>query len=297
MTRPVSVSEQLTHCTVRIVCQTLSGEESVGTGFFFKFLEEGDAEDTHLPVIITNKHVIEGAQWGDFYLNIADENGAQIHGARERFRLGEFEAGWIKHPDPGVDLCFLPLGNVMRLFYQAQRKRIYFMALGKEIIPTAEQLEGLAALEDIVMVGYPIGLWDKVNNMPIIRRGITATHPKLPYNGREEFMIDAACFPGSSGSPVVLYNETGYIDRNLSRFVPEPRVYLLGVLYAGPQFTATGEIEIVDVPTQKRPIAFSDIPMNLGYVIKSRRIVELEDIMRELMKNASPADPVPWGST
>jgi hypothetical protein len=34
--------------------------------------------------------------------------------------------------------------------------------------------------------------------------------------------------------------------------------------------------------------------MNLGLVIKSRRILELEDVMRELMKNAPPADPVPW---
>ncbi len=290
----LSVPDQLTHCTIRIECQTLSGEMSVGTGFFFKFLQKGDADDSHVPVIITNKHVVEGAQWGDFYLNIADEDGAQIPGARERFRLGEFEAGWIKHPDPGVDLCFLPLGNVMRTFYQAQRKHIYFIALGKQTIPTAEQLAGLTALEEVVMVGYPIGLWDEVNNMPIVRRGVTATHPNLHYNGREEFMIDAACFPGSSGSPVVLYNETEYIDRSLGRFVSEPRLHLLGVLYAGPQFTATGEIQVVDVPTHKRPIAFSDIPMNLGLVIKSRRIIELEDIMREMMSNAPPADPVPW---
>lgn len=297
MTRPSSVAEQLTHCMIRIECQAPSGETSVGTGFFFKFLQEGDPGDTHVPVIITNKHVIEGAEWGRFYLNIAEEDGTLIKGAHEHFTMGGFEEGWIKHPDPNVDLCFLPLGYLMRAFYQAQGKRIYFMAIGKDTIPTPEQLEGLSALEDVVMVGYPIGLWDQVNNMPIIRRGITATHPKLPYNGREEFMIDAACFPGSSGSPVVLYNEMGYIDRGLSQFVPEPRVYLLGVLYAGPQFTATGDIEVVDVPTKKRPIAFSDIPMNLGYVIKSQRIVELEDIMRELMRNAPPANPVPWGAT
>src|SRR5215212_3416876 len=173
MPRPLSMSEQLTHCTVRIECQSLSGEISLGTGFFFKFLQAGDAGDTHVPVIITNKHVIEGAQWGDFYLNIADETGAQIPGARERFRIGEFEAGWIKHPDSAVDLCFLPLGPVMRLFHQAQRKLIYFIALGTDTIPTAEQLAGLTALEDVVMVGYPTGIWDQVNNMPIIRRGIT----------------------------------------------------------------------------------------------------------------------------
>ncbi len=44
------------------------------------------------------------------------------------------------------------------------------------------------------MIGYPNGIWDEANNMPIIRRGITATHPNFNYNGKPEFMIDAACF-------------------------------------------------------------------------------------------------------
>ena len=292
----LSISEQLTHCTIRIECQSQSGNVSLGTGFFFKFLQEGNDGDTHVPVIITNKHVIEGAEWGRFYLNIADEKGVLITGKHEQFSIGEFESAWIKHPDPSVDLCFMPLAQVMRLFYQAQRKRIYFIALGKKLIPTEEQLAELTALEDIVMVGYPTGIWDKVNNMPIIRRGITATHPNLPYNGKNEFMIDAACFPGSSGSPVLLFNETGYIDRNLGGFLAgAARLYLLGVLYAGPQFTATGEIKVVDVPTQQRSIAFSNIPINLGLVIKAHRIIEMENMMRELMKDAPPrTEPEPW---
>lgn len=52
------------------------------------------------------------------------------------------------------------------------------------------------------MVGYPDGIWDEFNNQPIVRRGITATHPKNDFNGKGEFLIDAVCFPGSSGSPV-----------------------------------------------------------------------------------------------
>lgn len=33
-------------------------------------------------------------------------------------------------------------------------------------------------MEDVVMIGYPIGLSDTYNHKPIIRRGITASHPK-----------------------------------------------------------------------------------------------------------------------
>lgn len=60
------------------------------------------------------------------------------------------------------------------------------------------------------MIGYPNGLWDSQNNLPIIRRGITATSVKKDYNGKKEFLIDAAVFPGSSGSPVFIFNEGSY---------------------------------------------------------------------------------------
>ena len=58
-------------------------------------------------------------------------------------------------------------------------------------------------VEDVLMIGYPNGLWDTTHNMPIIRRGTIATDIKLDYNEKKEFVIDAACFPGSSGSPVL----------------------------------------------------------------------------------------------
>ena len=40
------------------------------------------------------------------------------------------------------------------------------------------------------MIGYPNGLWDKVNGLPFFKRGMTATHPYINYNGREEFVMD-----------------------------------------------------------------------------------------------------------
>ncbi len=161
---------------------------------------------------------------------------------------------------------------------EAKGKDLFYLPLDMTLIPTEERLAELSALEDVVMIGYPNGIWDSVNNKPIFRKGITATHPIFDYNGKKEIMIDMACFPGSSGSPVFILNEGGYRDRNGNTYVGKSRLLILGTLYAGPQHTATGEIRIINVPTTQRPIALSGIPNNLGVIIKASRIVELEDL-------------------
>lgn len=124
------------------------------------------------------------------------------------------------------------------------------------------------------MVGYPNGLWDKTNNLPIFRKGITATHPKYDYNGREEFLIDAACFPGSSGSPVLHLDVGNYVRSGI--LYRGDRVTLLGILYAGPHYTISGEIEIINVPTVQKPVALTRIPNNLGIIIKSHKILDFQ---------------------
>lgn len=59
--------KNIIHSTVRIECQTNDGI-STGTGFFFQFLYN-EKERTHIPCIVTNKHVIKGAITGKFYLS------------------------------------------------------------------------------------------------------------------------------------------------------------------------------------------------------------------------------------
>ena len=146
------------------------------------------------------------------------------------------------------------------------------------LISDDDKLKELSALEDIVMIGYPNGIWDEVNNKPIIRKWVTATHPCLDYNGKKELMIDAACFPGSSGSPVFILNEGSYTDKLGNTYMGQTRVFLLGTLYAGQQHTTEGEIKIINVPTSQLPISISRIHNNLALVIKAERIKELEQL-------------------
>jgi hypothetical protein len=176
--------------------------------------------------------------------------------------------------------------------------KTYFLApLQTGLIPSVEELADLPAMIDIVLVGYPNGLWDEKNNQPLFRSGITATHPQLDYNGRPEFVIDAACFNGSSGSPVFLVELGRTISRKSGIMIGPSRVKLLGVLYAGPQHVATGEVLVVPIGT--KAITRTGIPNNLGYVVAARALLDFEHTLRHLVKTGRLPErnhPCPCGS-
>ena len=59
-----------------------------------------------------------------------------------------------------------------------------------------------------------------------------------------------------------------------------PRLKLLGILYAGPQHSVIGKVEVVDVPVVDRAVAFSRIPNNLGRVVKATQLKAFDDLLR-----------------
>lgn len=267
-------AEQLMYATIRLESDLGNGNVVTGTGFFFYYQDS-------IPVIITNKHVIKGGKTGSFVFTQRDGRGLPIRKKHQRVVCDEFESRWIMHPDQDVDLAAFPIAPILHRM-QAEQKNTFFQYLDETLIPDSETLSGLLGVEDIVMIGYPNGLWDEANNMPIIRRGITATNPKLDYNGRPIFLIDCACFPGSSGSPVLIYNPSGHTDASGTLHLGGQRLFLLGVLYAGPQHVVNGEVSVVDAPYAQVPIAQMKIPNNLGFVIKAEKILDFLPILLKI---------------
>lgn len=278
MSEYVNPVEELVHSTLRIECETPQGVSS-GSGYFYAFLE-GDG-GVHVPCIVTNKHVIKGATKGNFFLSVKDEQGKPDLGKHFPVVFDNFESMWIGHPDLNVDLAVFPLGPI---FNQAEQQgiKLHYVMLGKNVKANDQLLNTLPTMEEIIMIGYPNGIWDEKHNLPIIRKGITATHPKLPYNGKPEFMIDAACFPGSSGSPVFLANIGSFVS-DTGALCAGTRISLLGTLYAGPQHTAAGEVRVVNVPTANKPISISTIPNNLGLVIHASKLDDFEPILQKIV--------------
>lgn len=277
----LSLMEQILFCTTRIETSDKNGNNYSGTGFFFSFKLD---ETTTIPLIITNKHVVKRMSEGRFLFTVADKDGNPEYKNHHAIEFFNFEEAWIFHPDDNVDLCVLPLANVLRAA-KSHGISLFYKTFTDDMIPNSKVLATIDAMEDIIMIGYPNGLWDSVNNMPILRKGITATNIKYDYNGKKEFVIDAACFPGSSGSPVIMCNLGEYKDKQGTIHYGATRVLLLGVLYAGPQMSISGEVKVISVPTaNQKVISQSCIPNNLGFVIKAECINGFRSILEGYLK-------------
>ena len=85
-----------------------------------------------------------------------------------------------------------------------------------------------------------------------------------------------ACFPGSSGSPIYILNETSYSDKKGNMYMGK-RVILIGILYAGPRYNAQGDLIVTTIPTHQKIQTTTPMMINLGYYIKAHELQEFED--------------------
>lgn len=273
MNKKMSLSEMITYSTVLIKCLYSDGTRGSGTGFIINLCQNKET-DRCVPVLITNNHVVENSVQTVFEFCKADDDGNPID--TEPFIFTYEGNAWVHHPNKDVDLRCLFLAEALNQL-QRTKTRIFYLPLDTSLIPTSEQLSQLSAMEDVVMVGYPIGLSDTYNHKPIIRRGITSSHPNKDYQGKKEILLDMACYPGSSGSPVFILNQGAFTT-------PEGlsvgnRIFLLGVLYGGHEYDVRGVLQFTNLPTIPAPL--TSIPINLGILIKSERILEFEDMIKK----------------
>lgn len=275
----MTFSEMLSYSTTKITSYYDNEDKTnygtgTGTGFFIDFNID-NTEGTCQPVIITNKHVVKNAKKISYSVCRRNTNNEPLD--KERFTVDLVSFKIINHPDNNVDLCAIPISEVQNQL-KLNNIHTFNYKITTDIIISKDEVNKSSTMEDIIMIGYPNGLEDTYNNKPIIRRGITSTHMKFDYNGKKEFLIDMACFPGSSGSPIFFCNDSTYTTPE-GLFVGS-RIKLLGILYAGPQHTGTGDVIFENIPTNPKTIF--NIPNNLGLVIRAERIRELEKIMENM---------------
>lgn len=266
------ISDRLRYLTVRILTSknNTTNWTGSGTGFFYLFSKA----DQIIPLLITNKHVLDGANAiGLTFHQVAENSDKPLPGAGRLISFQSNQVSIIRHHDPHVDLAAIAINPLIEHATNNEGWTPYIKCLDKSVLPSAQMIADFSALEDVVMVGYPIGIVDAVNNFPIVRRGITSTPYTANYQGKREFLADIPVYGGSSGSPIFVMNEGSWSTVN--GLAMGTRFALIGVLYAGHTETIDGHIVAEPIPTNLTPVAKVRHMINLGLCIKSVLIEEL----------------------
>lgn len=258
--------------------------QSIGTGFIFehKWNSPKDGAELTGMFLVTNKHVIANTTHGNFHMTRSAKNNDLTPELGRPIQVNvdtkEWQ-WWMGHPDKNVDVAVLPLNPIFQRL-KDESKIPFFSCISANILPDNDTLARLNPIEDIVFVGYPNNVFDRTNNLPIARRGITATPPSVDYDGNPTFLIDASVFPGSSGSPVFIYNAGSWLEESRGVLGSE-RVLFLGILSSVFYRVSDGSLEFREIPTGIHPVPVNREMIDLGVVYKASTIIEtIECLLR-----------------
>ncbi len=215
-------------------------DSSLGSASGFFYESESDL------YLITNRHVVIDESRAHYPSHLQ----LRLHGlanltevvAVDVALMAEGVPRWIEHQQGGIDVVAISLSaNQLR-----QVATVLTFGPG-DLVPEDVKL-GWA--QDVVIVGYPLGFYDDVFNLPIMRRATVASAYGVPFRGAPRFLIDAQLHEGTSGSPVVSTPQTMIQRGNTMVLGPQRTSFLLGVhsaslsLVMQPRNTDTaGEVE------------------------------------------------------
>lgn len=251
---------QIIFTTVPIWVEKLDGNMSVGTGFYY---QKKIDDNVSIPFIVTNAHVVENAKQGIVALIRKKD---EIPLLTEKVNASIPGEMLTKYIDKQNDLAIFPIGPILNQL-KVNNIDIFYRTIDESIIPNNDVISNLSAVEEITFIGYPSGIFDKKNNTPLVRKGITATPIWNDFNGKETFLIDAGVYPGSSGSPVLVINNGSYSTGD--GIAIGTRLYFLGVI--------TDTIQRIEDKNV-------NVYLGLGQVVKSSLVKKLVDRISHEMR-------------
>jgi len=236
------------------------GGQSIGTGFLcvVPLEESGSVEGPVMRFLVSNRHVFVNPSYSisfGFHQNRPRTREPDVSNWNEH-RLDDFSAVYFAHPDSAVDLACINVTG-----FTGDEHGVYTKQTPIDRLIELD-LSTIAPGEEIWYAGYPDGLFDQVNNLPILRKGFLASIPTVPFNGRPQILADANIQSGSSGSPVYIS-----LDHTF---------HFLGVVTE--QMVMRPELNLANA--QEGEENFVELSLGLGLVLRGELVFELLSMAR-----------------
>lgn len=277
--RNLNAIEVLSLATAQTLVRKADGAHRA-SGFFLDVSESAKGMSDTV-VFVTNKHVIRDARSMRWIVNGYEARDRCV--GRKVIDVTSLMSLWKEHPDPNVDLAVFPFYRILKEINK-KGKVIEFSPLRRNQIFTKKDLVDLSPTSEVYMVGYPDGLIDRHNNMPIYRRGVIATMPFMDYEGTPHFLVDMAVFNGSSGSPVVTVRKNSRKRWCVMRTKDskDGEVRLVGIAAATFLHNSEGEVVPTAIDDLKGSRAVVRVPNNLGIIVKAHCLLDMiEELIAE----------------
>ncbi len=238
-----ALNEAFLRSSVLVTFELAPGKESFGTGFFLFRPIGGDQGHVFL---VTNRHVLPplGAE-RSVKIRVAVGVGAaatvQLVDVPVVGKDGKYLPSVRLHANPGFDVAAI---NVTEPIV---KRGIQGTWLPLDLLSTPQRLkdENITVGDEIFLLGYPNAIFDQRNVSPILRTGVIATVPIEGYAFNQTlrkqfvlperidgFLVDANVFPGSSGSVVILKQQSTTIGPGGETVVSAAKKipYVLGIV-------------------------------------------------------------------
>jgi hypothetical protein len=205
-------------CRVEVFKKDCYGEKeeylvAKATGFFY-------AHQGKL-YLITNKHVVLDKRSKVFMDLLRIYPTARGKHLTLGLRRDDGKPLWKEHPWKGVDVDVIaleiPEDKILRRWSETgfgvrsddSGKDFSVRAFTeKDLVPEVLPGEKVPLGSFALVLGYPLGFYDRRHPDPIARLGIVSTVPWQDFEGEPVFLIDAMLHEGMSGSPVVSHPES-----------------------------------------------------------------------------------------
>jgi hypothetical protein len=170
--------------------------------------------ELRVPMLVTNKHVVEGTD--ELWIRFNQGAGSQ----RFRFVVEEGETDFRLHPR--FDVAVSGINGQMLTEAGAEFDAIPSRAF-LDMAGMAEK--EVSGGDSVFVLGFPMGIAGAEKKYAVVRGGVIARVDEHIVQETDSFLVDCQVFPGNSGGPVVLAPEAISVTGQ-----PRGRVYLVGIV-------------------------------------------------------------------